>query len=302
MHRRHLLAATLLATLATALPALAESSAMLVPSTSGLAAVNGVNIHYEVYGEGRPLVLIHGGFGSIGMFAPILPDLVKGRKVIGVDLQAHGRTGPLGRPMSFSAMATDVAELIRFLDLEKADVMGYSLGGGVALRLGIEHPEVVDHLVLVSTAYAFDNWHDYNQQGIRGIAANPEATAEGMKGSPMYQGYVAIAPGGAETWPAAVREVAALVGQDFDWSAEIPRITAPTLVVVGDWDSVRIAKAAHLFEMLGGSAQDGNWDRSGMNQNRFAVLPNTTHYETFMSPALPAVVAPFLDGYPTKTP
>lgn len=298
MNRRHLLAAAILATLATTLPSLAESPAMLSPSTSGLAPVNGVNIHYEVYGAGKPLILIHGGFGSVGMFAPILPALAQDRQVIGVDLQAHGRTGPLGRPMTFPAMATDIAELIKFLGFETADVMGYSLGGGVALRLAIDHPEVIDRLVLVSTAYAFDNWHDYNQQGMRGIAANPDATAEGMKGSPMYQGYVAVAPGGAETWPAAVREVAALVGQDFDWSADVPNIKSPTLIVVGDWDSVRIAKATKLFEMLGGGAQDGNWDRSGLNQNRFAVLPNTTHYEAFMSPALPPVVLPFLDGYP----
>jgi pimeloyl-ACP methyl ester carboxylesterase len=298
MNRRHLLAAAILATLATTLPSLAESPAMLTPSTSGLAPVNGVNIHYEVYGEGKPLILIHGGFGSVGMFAPILPALAQGRQVIGVDLQAHGRTGPLGRPMTFPAMATDIAELIKFLGFETADVMGYSLGGGVALRLAIDHPAVIDRLVLVSTAYAFDNWHDYNQQGMRGIAANPDATAEGMKGSPMYQGYVAVAPGGAETWTAAVREVAALVGQDFDWSADVPNIKSPTLIVVGDWDSVRIAKATKLFEMLGGGAQDGNWDRSGLNQNRFAVLPNTTHYEAFMSPALPPVVLPFLDGYP----
>lgn len=298
MNRRHLLAAAILATLATTLPSLAESPAMLSPSTSGLAPVNGVNIHYEVYGAGKPLILIHGGFGSVGMFAPILPALAQDRQVIGVDLQAHGRTGPLGRPMTFPAMATDIAELIKFLGFETADVMGYSLGGGVALRLAIDHPEVIDRLVLVSTAYAFDNWHDYNQQGMRGIAANPDATAEGMKGSPMYQGYVAVAPGGAETWPAAVREVAALVGQDFDWSADVPNIKSPTLIVVGDWDSVRIAKATKLFEMLGGGAQDGNWDRSGLNQNRFAVLPNTTHYEAFMSPALPPVVLPFLDDYP----
>lgn len=298
MNRRHLLAAAILATLATTLPSLAESPAMPSPSTSGLASVNGVNIHYEVYGEGKPLILIHGGFGSIGMFAPILPALAQDRQVIGVDLQAHGHTGPLGRPMTFPAMATDIAELIKFLGFETADVMGYSLGGGVALRLAIDHPAVIDHLVLVSTAYAFDNWHDYNQQGMRSIAANPDATAEGMKGSPMYQGYVAVAPGGAETWPAAVREVAALVGQDFDWSADVPNIKSPTLIVVGDWDSVRIAKATKLFEMLGGGAKDGNWDRSGLNQNRFAVLPNTTHYEAFMSPALPPVVLPFLDGYP----
>ena len=120
------------------------------PTKSGYAPVNGVEIYYEIYGEGEPLVLLHGGFYSIEMFAPILPALAKGRQVIGVDLQGHGRTLPFDRPMTFANMATDVAELIKFLGFEKADVMGNSLGGSTALRLAIDYPEVVDKLILVS--------------------------------------------------------------------------------------------------------------------------------------------------------
>lgn len=286
----------------TAIAQEATMPALPTPATSGYADVNGIRLWYQTYGEGDPLVLIHGGFGAVEMFGPNIAALAAGRRVIGVDLQAHGRTGPLGRPMTFEAMATDIAELITSLGYEKADVMGYSMGGGVALRLAIDHPELVDKLVVVSTAFAFSNWHDYNQQGMRGIAAAPEQAAEGMKQSPMFEMYKQIAPGGEASWPAAVAEVAALVGKDFDWSAEVPAITAPTLIVLGDWDSVRIAAATEMFELLGGGAQDGNWDRSGMNQNRFAVLPNLTHYEIFMAPALAAAVIPFLDDDATSHP
>ena len=262
---------------------------------SGYAPVNGVSIWYECHGEGPPLILLHGGLGSVGMFAPILPELAAGRRVIGVDLQAHGHTGPLGRPMRFASLATDIAELIAYLGYEKADVMGYSLGGAVALRLAIDHPDVVDRLVLVSTAYAFDNWHAFNQEGMRGIAANPDAAAHGMKGSPMFEAYIAISPEGEHSWGAAVREVAGLIGEEYDWSADVPKVTAPTFLVVGDWDGVRIGKAAHLFELLGGGAQDAGWDRSGMSAHRFAVLPGATHYDIYTSPALPSLVAQFLD-------
>lgn len=274
---------------------------MLTPVTSGYAPVNGVEIYYEVYGEGEPLILIHGGFGSTGMFAPIMPALASGRQVIAMDMQAHGRTGPLGRPMTFENMAADVAGLIHFLGFEKADVMGYSMGGGVALRTAIDHPEVVDRLVLVSTAFAYRNLHDYNQQGTAQIANDPVGAAESLKQTPMYQAWLPIArdPG---LWPAMVAEVGSLVAKDYDWSAEVPKVTAPTLVVVGDWDAIRISAATRLFEMLGGGKQDAMWDRSGVGKSRFAVLPNTTHYEMFLSAALAPVVTSFLDGYPNAGP
>ncbi|MFN7022952.1 MAG: alpha/beta fold hydrolase [Pseudorhizobium sp.] len=271
------------------------------PTDSGFADVNGVKIWYQVYGEGDPLILLHGGFGTVEMFGPNIEVLAEGRKVIGVDLQGHGGTGPLGRPMTFEAMATDVAELIKTLGYEKADVMGYSLGGATAMRLAIDHPEVVDRLVLVSAAYAFSNWHEYNFVGMKSINADPEATAQSLMGSPMHQAYVAKAPGGAESWVDAVREIGSLVGVDYDFSAEVPSINVPTLYVVADWDAVRISAATKLFEMLGGGAQDANWDRSGMGQNHFAVIPNATHYDIISTTAVSDLAIPFLDGYGEAT-
>lgn len=273
-----------------------EEISMATRPQSGYAPVNGVEIYYEIHGSGKPLVLLHGGFGSIEMFGPVLTALAEKRQVIGVDLQGHGRTLPFDRPMSFEAFATDVAELIKWLGHEKADVMGYSMGGNTAVRLAIDHPEVVDKLVAASCTYAFAGWHDYNQQGMRSMAADIPATIEGMKQSPMYQGYVALMPDAESNWPKSVTQMAEFVGKDFDWSAEIGKIKSPTLLAFGDWDAVRTSHVASFFELLGGGRQDAQWDGSGMNRNRLAILPGITHYTMFADPRLAATALGFLDA------
>jgi pimeloyl-ACP methyl ester carboxylesterase len=123
------------------------------------AEVNGLSLYYEVHGEGEPLILLHGGVGAIEMFGEVLPLLARGRRVIGVDLQAHGRTADIDRPMTYEAMADDMAALIEHLGVGEADVMGYSLGGGVALQTAIRHPEAVRKAVLVSTPFKRDGWY-----------------------------------------------------------------------------------------------------------------------------------------------
>lgn len=248
------------------------------------------------YGIGKPLVLLHGGFGSIEMFGPVLTALAEKRQVIGVDLQGHGRTLPFDRVMSFAAMAADVAELIKWLGFEKTDVMGYSMGGNTAVRIAIDHPEVVDKLVASSCVYAFAGWHDYNQQGMGGMAANIEGTMEGMKQTPMYQAYVQLMPDAETNWRKSVTQMANFVGQPFDWSADIVKIAAPTLLAFGDWDAVRTSHIASFFELLGGGMQDAGWDGSGMNANRLAILPGITHYSMFTDPRLAATALGFLDA------
>jgi pimeloyl-ACP methyl ester carboxylesterase len=298
MLRRILFAITAMAGLTVAVPSFAQTqtevTAMPTPSKSGYAPVNGVEVYYEVYGEGEPLVVLHGGFGSINMFGPVLPNgklVVEGRQVIGVELQGHGRTLPFDRPMSYASMATDVAELITHLGFEKADVMGYSLGGGVALRMAMDHPEVVDKLVVVSAPFALSGMHDYNIQGMKAMSA--EGMADQLKQTPLYQAYAQIAPD-VNNWPKLVEQMGFL-GQEYDWSAEIGAIKSPTLLVYGDWDSVRTSHIAQFFELLGGGTQDALWDRSGMNANRLAILPGTTHYDIFMSPLIDDAVTLFLD-------
>ena len=273
-----------------------ETTPMTDRPKSGYAPVHGIELYYEVHGQGKPLVLLHGGFGSIEMFGPVLVELAKSRQVIGVDLQGHGRTLPFDRPMTFANLAADVAALIKWLGHDQADVMGYSLGAATALRVAIEHPDVVNKLVVSSTAFAFAGWHDYNQQGMKGMAANPAAAVEGMKQTPMWQAYAALMPDAEKNWPKTIAQTAALVGADYDWSADIGRIKAPTQLVYGDWDAVRTSHVAAFFELLGGGKQDANWDGSGMNKNRLAVLPGVTHYTMFMDPRLATTAAAFLDA------
>ena len=155
------------------------------------ADVNGIKLYYEIAGTGRPLILLHGGLGALEMFGPNLAALARGRQVIAVDLQGHGRTADIDRPLSVAFMADDIAALIKHLGLASADIMGYSLGGGVALQTAIRHPEVVRKLVLVSTPFRRDGFYPeiLAQQGQVGPAA-----AEAMKQTPMYQLYSSLAP------------------------------------------------------------------------------------------------------------
>src|SRR5690606_1584620 len=132
--------------------------------------------------------------------------------------------------------------------------------------------------------YARSGWHQFN---LDGMAQLGEGSAEAMKGTPMYEMFAAVNPDPETNWPKLHIQQGSLVNADYDWSAEVPGIAAPTLVVVGDWDSVRIAHATQFFELLGGGRQDAGWDGSGMNPNRFAVLPSSTHYGIFTDPRLP---------------
>jgi pimeloyl-ACP methyl ester carboxylesterase len=305
MKRRQFMAATIGAAAAAALPLTAhadntESKEGTTMTTarpaSGYAPVNGIELYYETHGSGRPLILLHGGFGSIEMFGPVLAELARSRQVIGVDLQGHGRTLPFDRPMSFANLATDVAELIKWLGYDSVDIMGYSMGGATGLRIAIDHPEVVKRLVVSSAAFAFSGWHDYNQQGMKGMAAAPDMAIEPMKQTPMYETYAQLMPHAEANWSKTIRQTAALVGQDYDWSADVARITAPTQLVFGDWDAIRTSHVASFFELLGGGKQDANWDGSGMNANRLAILPGVTHYTMFTDPRLATTAAAFLDA------
>jgi pimeloyl-ACP methyl ester carboxylesterase len=261
---------------------------------AGYARVNGLDLHYEVHGAGDPLVLLHGGLGSTGMFGPVLPMLAEHRRVIAVDLQAHGRTADIDRPLDYHLMADDVAALFTALGLEKADVAGYSLGGGVALRTAVQHPQVVRRLVLVSTPFRRDGWHP---EILAGMAQLDPQAAEAMKQTPMYHSHASVAPK-PEDWPALITKLSGLLGRDYDWSADVAAVQAPTLLVVGDADAVRTAHAVEFFGLLGGGLRDGGWDGSGMSNARLAILPGLTHYTIFSAPALATTVAAYLDGAP----
>jgi pimeloyl-ACP methyl ester carboxylesterase len=261
-----------------------------IPANGHYAAVNGLNLYYEIHGTGAPLVLLHGGLGATEMFSEILPALAACGQVIGVDLQAHGRTADIDRPMSLEAMGDDVAAVIKHLGLDGADVMGYSLGGGAALLAAIRHPEVVKKLVLVSTPFKKTGWYPEVAAGMAQMG--PEA-AEMLKPSPIYQLYARIAPRPGD-FPRLLGKMSDLLRQDYDWTREAAALQMPVMIVVGDADAVRTAYAVEMFELLGGGKQDAGWDGSKMPKSRLAILPGTTHYNIFNSPALAAAVIPFL--------
>jgi pimeloyl-ACP methyl ester carboxylesterase len=256
------------------------------------AHVNGLEMYYEIHGTGEPLILLHGGVGAIEIFGEVLPLLAEGRQVIAADLQAHGRTADIDRPLRLESMADDIRALIEHLGLEEADVMGYSLGGGVALQTVIRHPQVVRKLVLVSTPFSRDGWYPEFRAGMEQMG--PEA-AEPMKQTPMYEVYSSVAPR-PEDWPVLLTKLGQLLGQDYDLSEGVAANEAPTMIVVGDADSVRTAHAVEFFELLGDGQADAGWDGSGMSNARLAILPGTTHYDIFSSPALASAVTPFLDA------
>ena len=304
LRRRFITAAAALgAAAALPKPAFAETTMSKEGTTmatnrpqSGYAPVNNIELYYEIHGSGKPLVLLHGGFMAIEMFGPVLTALAESRQVIGVDLQGHGRTLPFDRPMTWENVATDVAELIKWLGHDKADIMGYSLGALTSLRVAIDHPEVVNKLIITSAPYTFAGWHDFNQQGMKGMAAAPEQAIEPMKQGPMYELYLKLMPDAEKNWPKTVAQTSKMVGGDYDWSASIPKLPMPVMLVYGDWDAVRTAHAAAFFELLGGGKQDALWDGSGMNKNRLAIIPGATHYSIGTDPRLAATTAAFLDS------
>jgi pimeloyl-ACP methyl ester carboxylesterase len=255
------------------------------------ADVNGIKLYYEVHGAGRPLILLHGGLGAIEMFGPNLPALAAVRKVIALDLQGHGRTADIDRPLSHELMAGDIAALIKRLGLERPDIMGYSLGGDVALLTAIRHPETVGKLVVVSTPFRRSAF--YPEILAQQAQVNAQA-AEGMKQTPMYALYSRIAPR-PQDWPKLLEKIGEAMKKDFDYSKEIPGIKARTLIVAGDADIFPPAHAVEMFGLLGGGTRDGGWDGSGRPASRLAILPGLTHYTIFSAPVLASTVIPFLE-------
>jgi pimeloyl-ACP methyl ester carboxylesterase len=255
------------------------------------AKVNGITLYYEAHGTGRPLILLHGGLGSGEMFGPNLLALAERHKVIAVDLQGHGRTADIDRPLSTELMAGDIAALIEHLKLERPDIMGYSLGGGVAFFLAVRHPELVGKLVLVSTMLRRDAYYPeiLVQQG----QVNAQA-AEWMKQTPMYELYARVAPR-PEDWARLLGKIGDAMKVDFDLSKQVAAIKAPTLIVAGDADIFPPSHAVEVFGLLGGGQRDGGWDGSGRPKSRLAILPGLTHYSIFNAPALVSAVIPFLD-------
>jgi pimeloyl-ACP methyl ester carboxylesterase len=238
---------------------------------SGYAPVNGLNLYYEIHGTGQPLILLHGGLLTIDLaFGLLIPSLAQNHQVVAVELQAHGHTADIDRPLSFEAMADDIAGLFAYLGIQRADFFGFSVGGGVTWQTAIRHPELVRKMVVASAPYRRDGWYP---EVLTGMAAMNAEAAAAMTSTPLYEAYVKVAPK-PEDWPVLVTKVGQLTANDYDWSEGIRSITAPVLIVIGDSDSVRPGHALSAFELLGGGVPG---DFGPLPESQLAILPGTAH-------------------------
>jgi pimeloyl-ACP methyl ester carboxylesterase len=237
--------------------------------TGAYAEVNGINLYYETLGSGRPMVLLHGGLGSGEMFGPILPALAAEHQVINVDLQGHGRTADVDRPLSYPRMADDTAAAVRHLEIEQLDVLGYSLGGAVALELAIRHPDLVRKLVVASTTFSTDGVYK------EALDMFPTVTPELFKGTPIEEEYLRLAPN-PDDFPKLVEKISALDANPWGIAEDdIRGIAAPTMIVAGDSDIARHEHLIEFFRLRGGGVMG---DLSGMPASQLAILPGTSHY------------------------
>jgi pimeloyl-ACP methyl ester carboxylesterase len=276
----------------TAAAALTAAAAQASEIKSGYQAVNGLNYYYEIHGTGEPLLLLHGGLGSIDMFEPVLPELAGHRQVIAVDLQGHGRTELGTRKISLPDLGDDMAALVKGLGYDKVEVLGYSFGGGVGFRFAVQHPDMVRRIAIVSAGYSDEGF--YPEIRAQQVQLNA-GFADFMKETPMYKSYVAVAPK-PEDFPRLLQAMGDLMREHYDYSPDVAKLTMPTMLVFGDSDMYRPEHIVKFYQLLGGGLRDAGWQRENISRNRLAIIPNRTHYDIFFSPAIVSTTLPFLDG------
>lgn len=255
--------------------------------TSGYAPVNGLSMYYETYGQGDPIVLLHGGFLDIQTnFGALIPELAKTHRVIALEMQGHGRTADISRPLSYSALASDVAGLLNYLKIDSATILGYSLGATVALQLALLHPEQVKKLVFISSVYKLSGWI----QPVRDAFAR--LTPDMLSHTPLKAAYNRLAPDTLH-WHAFVGKVLQFENTPFDLGIDhIRKMKAPVLFIKGDNDGVDYAHLAELYTSCGGAVFG---DMQGLPKSQLAVLPGATHVSVMMQTAqLSQVITNFL--------
>jgi pimeloyl-ACP methyl ester carboxylesterase len=261
--------------------------------TGQYADVNGIKLYYETYGSGRPLVLLHGGLASGEMFGPIIPALAANHQVIVPDLQGHGRTADIDRPIDIRLMADDIAALIDHLGLDKPDIVGYSLGGGVAFFTAVKYPDKIRKLVMASANVRRDAIPSemLAQQGQVNSGA-----LEFMKDTPMWELYQRVAPR-PEDFGRLLDKMGESMAKDFDFSEEVRGLKMPTLIVAADADMAPPSHYVEAFKLLDGGLRDGGWMGEGRPKggHALAILPGLTHYNLGASPLFAAVALQFLD-------
>src|SRR5579871_3730089 len=267
------------------------------PVSSGYADVNGIKLYHEIYGEGQPLMLIHGGLSTITEMQGWLHPLATTRQVIAVEMQGHGRTADTDRPISLATLGDDLAALQDYLKLPKVDLAGYSLGGASAIRAAIQHPEKVRRLVVISTPYARSGWYPEAQRGMSQVGA---AMAENMMQTPT--GKFSKQWPDPQRFPQFLDKMGNMLSKDYDWSADIAKLPMPVLLVFADNDSVTQKHVAEFFALLGGGVKEPGWLNPQLSKSRLAVVPGYSHYNFITSVEVPQIIGKFLADPLTNSP
>ncbi|MBD1383732.1 alpha/beta hydrolase [Mucilaginibacter rigui] len=258
----------------------------LKPAASGYAPVNGLKVYYEVYGDGKPLVLLHGAFMTIeGNWGRLIPELSKTRKVIAIEMQGHGHTPYADRKLDIATLASDVDAVMNYLKVDSADVAGYSMGGSVAYQLTLQHPKRVKKLVIISSTYKSTGW----VPAIAGAFKNmkPEMFAN----SPMKTAYDAVAPDKTK-WTKFIDQMLVFMATPFDMGdSNITKITSPVLIIAGDNDGLDKVELAKTYQLLGGGVSA---DMAPMPKSQLAVLPAQSHVGLMMQ--TPTILT-YLNGF-----
>ena len=244
------------------------------PSASGYAPVNGIKVYYEVYGAGKPIVLLHGAFMTIeANWAQLIPELSKTRKVIAVELQGHGHTAFSERKLDLATFASDVDGVMNYLKVDSADVVGYSMGGSVAYQLAIQNPKRIKKLVIISATYKSTGWIPQIATAFKSM--KPEMFAD----SPMKTAYDATAPDKTK-WSKFIEQMLVFIGQQYDMGdGNIAKITAPVLIISGDNDGLDKIELAKTYQLLGGGVSA---DMGPMPKSQLAIIPSQSHVSVMM--------------------
>ncbi|SCW89753.1 Pimeloyl-ACP methyl ester carboxylesterase [Rhizobium mongolense subsp. loessense] len=254
--------------------------------------VNGMQIYYEVSGDGDPLVVLHGAYMNIPSMGTIIPKLAKTHKVYAIELQGHGRTTDIDRPITYPNLAEDVAAFMDAVGLKKADIFGYSMGAAAGLQVAIRHPEKVNKLIAASVAYDAEGW----QPEFRAFI--PQMTVEMFVGMPFAKDYRKLAAN-PDGFPALVKKLIALEHEPMAWEADVKAMKTPVLIITGDADVATLEHSVAMFQLLGGGTM-GDMGKP-LPASRLAVLPATSHTAVINQPELlHAFIEPFLKGETPK--
>jgi pimeloyl-ACP methyl ester carboxylesterase len=252
--------------MSTASPSQAQQ---IKPSATGYAPVNGIKVYYEVYGEGQPIVLLHGSYYTIEMnWAQLIPELAKTRKVIAIEMQGHGHTAYSDRKLSRATLASDVEQVMDYLKIDSADIAGYSFGGQVAYQFAIQSPKRLRKLVIISSTHKTEGW----VAEISGVFK--QMKPEHFENSPMQAAYNAVAPDKAN-WTKFLQQMMTAAAEPFNLGDDnIAKITVPVLIISGDNDGMDKVELAKTYKLLGGGVSA---DLQAMPKSQLAIVPNQSH-------------------------